>query len=311
LAEARPGAIHSSMDKDPNVSASPDIFLFYDYRAFLKALFEFNKTQSPRFSHRYIVTRAGFKSPNVLMNVITGKRNLTFAAAESFAKAFKLDGNSKRYFLSLVQYNQAGTATEKEKFFQELIDMRDRENPARLNERQYEVFSHWWHLAIREIVSLPDFQFSPDWVADTLSPSITPDEAADSLSLLKTLGLIAMQKDRSWTQAEKTLATDARVKSVMVSQFHREMIRLGGESLSRFPGKDREISGTTLRVSEPDLEKIKIWLREFRMKILGLAAQSAGADQVYQLNFQFFPLVKPKRATGSKHPGIPSPEGAR
>lgn len=288
------------MDKARNVPATPDIFLFYDYRAFLKALFEFNKGLSRRFSHRYIVTRAGFKSPNVLKNVIDGKRNLTFAAAEAFAKAFKLDGHSRRYFLALVQYNQAGTSTEKEKFFQELVDLRDRVNPARLGERQYDVFSHWWHLAIREIVSLPDFQFSPDWVAEALSPSITPAEAAESLSLLKALGLIAMQKDKSWTQVEKTLATDARVKSVMVSQFHREMIRLGGESLSRFPGQEREISGTTLRVSEPDLAKIKTWLREFRMKLLGLASQSAGADQVYQLNFQFFPLVKSKRPGASR-----------
>jgi uncharacterized protein (TIGR02147 family) len=288
------------MDKARLSPASPDIFLFYDYRAYLKALFEYNKSQSRRFSHRYIVTRAGFKSPNVLKNVIDGKRNLTFAAAEQFAKAFKLEGASKKYFLSLVQYNQAGTPTEREKFFQELVDMRTRENPARLGERQYDVFSHWWHVAIREVVSLPDFQFSPEWVADALSPSITPEEAAESLTLLKSLGLIAMNRDRSWTQVEKTMATDARVKSVMVSQFHREMIRLGGESLSRFPGKDREISGTTLRVAEADLDKIKTWLREFRMKILGLAAQSAGADQVYQLNFQFFPLVKNRRSNAGK-----------
>jgi uncharacterized protein (TIGR02147 family) len=292
------------MDKARPNPAAPDIFLFYDYRAYLKALFEFNKSQSRRFSHRYIVTRAGFKSPNVLKNVIDGRRNLTFAAAEQFAKAFKIEGNSKRYFLALVQYNQAGTATEREKSFQELVDLRARENPARLGERQYEVFSRWWHLAIREIVSLPDFQFSPDWVSDALSPSITPAEAAESLALLSSLGLIAQQRDRSWTQAEKTLATDARVKSVMVSQFHREMIRLGAESLTRFPAKEREISGTTLRVSEADLDKIKTWLREFRMKILGLAAQSAGADQVYQLNFQFFPLVKPRRAAPAKEKAL-------
>lgn len=295
------------MDKTRPHPATPDIFLFYDYRAYLKALFDFNKTQSRRFSHRYIVTRAGFKSPNVLKNVIDGRRNLTFAAAEQFAKAFKIEGNSKRYFLALVQYNQAGTATEREKAFQELVDLRARENPARLGERQYDVFSHWWHLAIREIVSLPDFQFSPDWVADSLSPSITPAEAAESLSLLSSLGLIAQQRDRSWTQVEKTMATDPRVKSVMVSQFHREMIRLGAESLTRFPAKDREISGTTLRVSEGDLDKIKSWLREFRMKILGLAAQSAGADQVFQLNFQFFPLLKPRRAT---HPRATETRGA-
>ena len=129
------------MDKARLDKAQPDIFLFYDYRAYLKALFEYNKAQSRRFSHRYIVTRAGFKSPNVLKNVIDGKRNLTFAAAEQFAKAFKLEGASRKYFLALVQYNQAGTPTEREKFFQELVDMRTRENPARLGEHQYDVFS--------------------------------------------------------------------------------------------------------------------------------------------------------------------------
>ena len=35
-----------------------------------------------------------------------------------------------------------------------------------------------------------------------------------------------------------------------------------------------------------------------------LAAESAGADQVYQLNFQFFPLVKPRRAAPAKEKAL-------
>lgn len=292
------GAIHSFVDKVRPEPGPPDIFLFHDYRAYLKALFDFNKSQSRRFSHRYIVTRAGFKSPNVLKNVMDGKRNLTFGAAEQFAKAFKIEGNSKRYFLALVQQNQARTATEREKAWQEMIDLRARQNPARLTERQYDVFSKWWHLAIREIVSLPDFRFSPDWIAGALAPAITPAQAAESLTLLSAIGLIVQQRDRTWAPAEKTLATDTRVRSGLIKQFHREMIKLGSDSLARFPAEEREVSATTLRISKADLETVKIWLREFRLKLLGLAAQSAGADQVYQLNFQFFPLVDPKRPRG-------------
>lgn len=289
------GTIHTTVDKAPRSPAEPDVFLFNDYRAYLKALFDFNKAQSRRFSHRYIVTRAGFKSPNVLKNVMEGRRNLTLGAAERFAKAFKIEGNTRRYFLAMVQYNQARTATEREKALQEMVEHRERKNPARLGERQFEVFAKWWHLAIREIVSLPDFRFSPEWIADALTPSITPTEASESLALLRDLGLIVQQRDRGWTQAESILATDTRVRSALVKQFHREMIRLGSESLTRFPAAEREVSATTLRVSKADLDTVKTWLHEFRMKLLGLATQSGGADQVYQLNFQFFPLVKTQR----------------
>ena len=289
------GTIHTTVDKAPRTPAEPDIFLFHDYRTYLKALFDFNKAQSRRFSHRYIVTRAGFKSPNVLKNVMDGRRNLTLGAAERFAKAFKIEGNARRFFLALVQYNQARTATEREKALQEMVEHRHRKNPARLSERQYDIFAKWWHLAIREIVSLPDFRFSPEWIADVLTPPVTPTEASESLALLRDLGLIVQQRDRGWTQADSTLATDPRVRSGMVKHFHKEMIRLGSESLARFPAAEREISATTLRVSKADLDTVKSWLREFRMKLLGLAAQSVAADQVYQLNFQFFPLVKTQR----------------
>jgi uncharacterized protein (TIGR02147 family) len=204
--------------------------------------------------------------------------------------------------MALVQYNQARTATERERALQEMTDLSSRKHPARLGERQYDVFSKWWHVVIREIISLPDFRFSPDWIASALAPSITPAQALESLALLSSLGLIVQQRDRAWTQAEKALATDARVRSGLIKQFHREMIKLGAESLARFPADQREIGTTTLRVSKADLETIKIWLREFRMKLLGLATQSAGADQVYQLNFQFFPVVDPKRPSASGGP---------
>jgi uncharacterized protein (TIGR02147 family) len=283
------------VDKARPNPAPPDIFTFFDYRAYLQELFDYNKAISRRFSHRFIVTRAGFKSPNVLKNVMVGRRNLTLGAAESFAKAFKIEGNARRYFMALVRYNQARTATERENALGEMMELRARKNPVRLMEKQYDVFAKWWHLAIREIISLPDFRFSPEWIAESLAPPISPKEAAESLALLSALGLIVQQRDRTWTQSESTLATDPRVRSTLVRHFHREMIRLGSESLSRFPAADREIAATTLRFARADLDTIKTWLREFRMKLLGLAAQSNGADQVYQLNFQFFPLVKTQR----------------
>ncbi|GAI76436.1 unnamed protein product, partial [marine sediment metagenome] len=42
----------------------PDIYKYFDYREYLSDLFDYHKKNSPVFSHRYIVFKAGFKSPN-------------------------------------------------------------------------------------------------------------------------------------------------------------------------------------------------------------------------------------------------------
>jgi hypothetical protein len=52
----------------------PFICEYYDYRRFLADLFTYHKSISSVFSHRYIVDKAGLKSPNVLNNVMVGKR---------------------------------------------------------------------------------------------------------------------------------------------------------------------------------------------------------------------------------------------
>ena len=112
--------------------------------------------------------------------------------------------------------------------------------------------------------------------------------------MLRRLGLIA-KIDGRLQPTERTLATDKQVHSVRAVEFHRQMIQRGAESITRFQSGEREISGTTLRISRRDVGNVKTLLRDFRKKMLTLAANSPEADQVYQLNFQFFPLVVPQR----------------
>lgn len=278
----------------PNRPESPNIFEYYDYRKYLRDLVAHEKERTSVFSNRYIVQKAGFKSPTALKHVIDGKRNLSLEAANRFATALKIEGTKRHYFLTLVLFNQTASLAEREKYLKELMELKRTEIPTKLDEDRYEVLSKWYHLAIREIVDLPDYKNSTKWISRVLNPQITPQEAAESLSLLKRLGLI-VKKDGHLSPSEKTLATDERVHSVKAVEFHRQMIRLGAESITRFLSGEREISGTTIRIARQDVQNVKLLLREFRKKILNLAANSANADQIYQLNFQFFPLVATDR----------------
>lgn len=282
------------MENAEQHNKTPNIFEYYDYRLFLRELVEYERNRNPVFSNRYIVRRAGFKSPTALKHVIDGKRNLSLESANKFASALKIEGNKRHYFLTLVLFNQTDSLSEREKYLKELVELKRSENPSLLGEEKYDVLSKWYHLAIREIVDLPDFKNSVKWISRILSPQIPMQDVADSLNLLKKLDLI-QKKEGHYQQNENTLETDERVQSVKVAEYHRQMIQLGAESITRFPGNERDISGTTLRISREDVQNVKVLLREFRKKLLNLAVNSANADQIYQLNFQFFPLVTPDR----------------
>ena len=282
------------MEPQREKTSEPDIFAYYDYREYLKDLVAFKRQKSSVFSHRYIVQKAGFKSPTALKHVIDGKRNLSLESANKFATALKIEGIPRHYFLTLVLFNQSTSPAEQEKYLNELIELKKAENPSRITEEQFDILSQWYHLAIREIVNLPDFKNSAKWISRILNPQITSFEASQSLQMLKKMGMVE-KVEGQFRSTERTIATNAQVHSVKVMEFHRQMIERGIEAITRFESEQREISGTTLRISRDDVRNVKMLLREFRKKMLTLAANSTHADQVYQLNFQFFPLVSPVR----------------
>jgi uncharacterized protein (TIGR02147 family) len=272
----------------------PVIYEYYDYRRFLADLFNYHKSVSSVFSHRYIISKAGLKSPNALKNVMVGKRHLSLATAERFATAFRLSAEERKFFYLLARFGIAEALSEKEECLREIARMKERSKVTRLGNEYYDVLEKWWHLAVREIVALPDARNSSKWIARAIQPNITPREAALSIRLLRRLGLIEKHGD-GWRPVNATIRSDAAVTSVKAAHFHRQMIQLGAEAITRFPASQREISGTTLRIVKSDVPKLKDLMRNFRGELLAMAEHSEKADAVYQMNFQFFPLVKENR----------------
>jgi len=272
----------------------PDIYSYFDYRIFLKDLFEYRKSRSDVFSHRSIIAKAGFKSPNMLKNVMDGRRHLSPEAAGKFSRAFKLNTSENEYFLLLVRFNQSKSIKEKEKLFEKVLECKNSSSHAKFSQQQLEVLSKWYHLIIREIIALPDYHHSSKWISRVIRPRISPKQASDSLELLKKLGLIKKTGGK-WQPVHDTLKTDPEVMSVLAAQFHRDIIKLGADAISEFEPKQREISATTLRIARKDVEKVRRMIRQFRDNLLGLAADSEDADQIYQLNYQFFPMVQVDR----------------
>jgi uncharacterized protein (TIGR02147 family) len=268
------------------------IYTYNDYRKYLKDYYNHHKTKTNYFSFRYFSQRAGFGSPSYLKFVINGDRNLKPESVEKFVTALNLTGKEAAYFRTLVNFNQAGTEALKNKYFKELIACSAGTNFKKLDDKQYEFYSKWYHSAIRELVTLSDFQEDPAWIARRLRPPIRTTDVKKSLKLLKELGLIKYNSGHRLVQSDPVITTGDEVVSLSVRNFHRQMIGLAAEAIERIPREKREISSITVGISQKSLESIKARITAFEDELLETIEKDQDKScSIYQLNFQFFPLA--------------------
>ncbi len=271
------------------------IFDYTNYRQYLKDYYNYKKENTEFFSFRYFSKKAGFRSPSILKFIINGERNLKPESIEKFIDVIDLNKKEAAYFRALVNFNQAKTEKLKNRYYNEFIKLFPSSNLKQMEKDQYEIYNKWYHIPIRELISISDFKEDPKWIANRLIPSIKPSEAEKSLKLLKSLGFIKYNKNKKLVVSDPFITTGDEVKSLLIRNFHRHMINLAHESIEKFPKEEREISSITVGISKQTFEEIKTRISAFEDELLEIISKSSNeSEYVYQLNFQFFPISKPK-----------------
>jgi uncharacterized protein (TIGR02147 family) len=284
-----------------------DVFRHDDYRAFLRAAYDELKASNPAFSYRFFARKAGMSSPNFLKLVIDGHRNLSAEGALAFAGALSLNQEETEFFTTLVAFNQSRDEEDKNGLYRRLLAFRNYRQHRVLEKDHFEYLSHWYFVAIRELVSLPHFAEDPAWISEQLKFSMTPAEAADALKTMERLGILVRDGDGLLRQAAPHLTTGAEVVSLGVRNFHREMMRLAAESMTTQPREVRDISGLTVAISNRQATAIKERLKAFRKELLEIVAEDDAPEGVYQLNLQWFALAMAE----TPGPDVPSEAGRK
>ncbi len=268
----------------------PKIFEYTDYRVYLQDYHGFQKQKMPAYSFRGFAQKAGLSSPNYYKLVMDGKRNLSRKSITKFQAGLGLSGKKAEYFENLVFFNQSETLTDRNFFFARLLKARTRAGLRHLDEHQFQMFAHWHHTAIREMVLLGDFRKQPAWISKRLRRKISPKQAEESLELLGSLGLIKKTAN-GYAQVDTHISTRDEVRSFFVKNFHDQMMRQARESLDEIAGPERDISSVTLAIRRRDFARLKERLQLMRKELLNLAAESGEAEEVVQINMQLFPLT--------------------
>ena len=271
----------------------PNIYEYDDYRAFLRDYYDTKKKTKKIFSFRYFSRVAGFQSPNLLKRVMEGERNLTPKSIRKFCKALNFDFDQSEFYRNLVHFNQAKTFKEKQNYAKKLTSFADYMKIKPGAKTQFEYWSEWFNPIVYELVGLKGFKEDPNWIANTLEPSITPSEASRSLKQLEEIGLLKRDENGQLVQDKFHIFAHDGVVSASILHFHREMISRARESLDRFKQKDRFITNMTFSIEEAEMNEIKFMMEKFNNDLIEKIQQAKRGSRVFQINFQAFPLTQP------------------
>lgn len=270
----------------------PQITGYLDYREFLRDLFAFCKETEAHFSYRFLAGRAGFSSPNFLQLVIEGKRNLSSTSVRKVAKGFELTARERSFLECLVLMNQAENHWERDEYYRKLLSLKKGTTVRKLAKAEYDYFSNWYVPVIREVACWNEGRLSAAEMARLLEPTITTRQAEKALQVLTELNLLTRDDAGNWRKQDAVVTTGPEVRSLCVTNFHREMIPLGSQAIERFAPEERDVSALTLTISRDRLPALKKRLIAFRQELLELARVEEHPDQVVQVNIQAFPLAR-------------------
>jgi uncharacterized protein (TIGR02147 family) len=267
------------------------VYTYTDYRQMLSDYYKHRKGQNPAFSHRLFARLAGFRTSNFIHLVIRGKRNLTHASCEKLARAMKLRRRERRYFETLVAFNQARTAREKNRQLQELEKLRKGTGYRKIGKDLQTYISNWINPVVRELACMEKNPDDPKELSRRCLFRVTPGEVSRALELLQSLGLLVRNRDGTLSQATPTMSTGPGTSDAAALRYHLGSIDRAAEALQNLPPSEREIVGLTIGISEKNYAILKQKMWEFRQEVLALA-ESPDPEQVYQLNIQLFPVTR-------------------
>lgn len=269
----------------------PSIYQFTDYRAYLKAYYQFSKEHKSGFSYRAMSQQLGFTSPNYLKLIIDGDRHIGKNGIDKIAAGLELKKLESEYFSYLVFFSKAKSEVDRNWYFGQIARLRTGKITTAIEDTQYAYYENWYNCVIRElVVGLDAETIDYGQLARRVDPSIHHKQAKQAVRLLLELHFIEIDENGKFRHSAPLINTGNEIASYAIKQYHRDMIEFGKQSIDNHSREKREISSVTVKVSDAGFNKIKKRLQEFRDELLQMVEADTSVDRVAQVNFQLFPL---------------------
>lgn len=276
---------------DSNQLQRPEVSRYRDYRIFLRDFYEYKKAIHSGFSYRRFSQMVGLSSPNYLQLVMNNKRNLSDEMAARVAATLKLPDTEARYFTALVAVDNCKTDDSRVSAQRELLQAVKGLITKEIPQAQSHILSEWYHLLVRELVLLADFQPSGEWIAERLNGLVSPAEAEQSIAMLLKTGFLRVESG-VYLQADPVLDTGNQYDEVLGLEFHKTTLLAWSKALSLSEKQFREFGVINIPISSQKIPELKARLRQFQDELIGWLQAENSPDRIVQLGLYLIPTSR-------------------
>lgn len=270
---------------------SSDVFSFDNYRDFLTNELDRMERRGESAPLSLLAKRLGLSSPSLLSMILHGKRTISSKLAERLCETLSLSGSKKKYFYLLLKSNSGKTMRERNDARAKLVEMRLTRKRSELEIGQYRFLGNWYYPVLYVLAGMKKTRWTSEWLFKALGERIPIEEIESAMEDLEQLGLLK-RTGEGWKRLNVNLSTPEDVRAIAFYRYHLQMNRLAEEGL-HIPIAKREFNGLTLALPKSRLNEAKEMIRAFRRTFNDhFSKVEKDADDVFQLNIQFFPLTK-------------------
>lgn len=224
------------------------------------------------------------KSPNYLNMILEGKRALSTELGLRIAEQMGLKEKERDYFISLIEVDGSSSDHTFDVNQRKVLSGRRYLKTEPVDEDRAELVSSWYHLLVRELMFLPDFEFSPDYIVRKLNGRVSVQEAQQSLELLKTE--IATPSDKVLDTGNQTFS-----RAVMI-KYHTEMLKVWSEGLEFLNPAEQELGLLNIPIASEKLPELQRRIRQFQDELIGWLVDEKCPDRVVQVGTYLIPFDK-------------------
>ncbi|OWU99536.1 TIGR02147 family protein [Fibrobacter sp. UWR2] len=269
-----------------------DIFQFTNFRKYLDEYQAARVLTDPGFTRAGACVLLGLPRTRSYYNDIVKGKKLSSRMIPKFVEVLGLNKKEARYFETLVNLDQAKTATERNAFFEELLKQHP-DSHRILNEDAYEYYNHWYNSVLFTALEVVDVSDDLEPIQKLIFPKVSVGTLKRSLELLERLGFVRKNEKGFWKSCRESVSSGAYNNSDLVRQYQLQCFELSKQALLANNDNPSDMGTFTFSVSDDAFKAIAKEIQGMKARVRKIIAQDRKkATGVHQLNIHLFTNLK-------------------
>ena len=269
-----------------------DIFQFTNFRKYLDEYQVARVQTDPDFTRAGACALLGLPKTRSYYNDIIKGKKLSDRMVPKFVEVLGLKKKEARYFETMVNMDQAKTATERNAFFEDLLKQHP-DSHRILDEDAYEYYNHWYNSVLFAALDVVDVSDDLEPVQKLFFPKVSVGTLKRSLELMERLGFVRKNEKGFWKNCRDSVSSGVYNNSDLVRQYQLQCFELSKQALLANDERSSDMGTFTFSASDDAFKAIAREIQGLKARVRKIIMlDKKKATGVHQLNIHLFTNLK-------------------